>query len=348
MDEIFDDSTYDLWLARTDAYARQNGALFDLLFNLHAQMHQDVRAGRLRAAAGRRAEALDVAAAIGSLAQLYPRMDYLLRSWAGDEEGTRSATAALIEANTAIGIDAVVIGPHFALAILHIGAARYPEALAETDVVCAQNVIGFPALALPFAVEAAVRSGHVEKAQYALAELESRAEPSGTPWALGLVARSRALLTDSPEAEKYFQEAIGLLQQTSITTDVAHARPLYGEWLRRQKRRIDARTELRLAHDYYTKIGAMGFAKRAQSELLATGERARPRILQAGESLTPQERRVAELAAGGLSNIDIASQLFISSATVDYHLRKVYRKLDVGSRVKLGKALQTQDLAANS
>ena len=348
MDEIYDDSADILWLTRTETYARQNGVLMGLLFNLIAQMHLDCRGGRLRAASSRHAEVLDLAAAIGHPTKFYRPMDYIVRAWAGDEEGTRAATAALIETNTAIGIDALVIQAHFALAVLHIGAARYQEALAETDFICAQNVIGVPALVLPFAVEAAVRSGQIEKAQRTLADLEERALASGTPWALGLLARSRALLTDSYEAETHFQEAIRLLEETTVAVDVAHARLLYGEWLRRDKRRIDARTQLRVAHDCFGDIGAMGFAKRAERELLATGERARSRKTQTGESITPQERRVAELAIDGLSNIEIASQLFISSATVDYHLRKVYRKLDISSRGRLRGALTIHDLAANS
>jgi DNA-binding CsgD family transcriptional regulator len=343
--EMFDDSTYNILVARADAHARQNGALLVLLFNLFAQMNSDVRAGRLRAATGRHAEIIDVAAAIGLPAEIYPPMDDIVRAWAGDEEGTQAATAASIEVNSAVGVDTFVVGAHFALAVLHIGARRYQDALGETEYILAQNVLGYPAQALPLAVEAAVRSGQIEKAHQALADLESRAVMSGTPWALGLLARSRALLTDSPEAEKYFHEAIRLLQQTSVATDVARARLLYGEWLRREKRRVEARTQLRMAHDYFAEIGATSFAKRAEIELLATGERARSRSIQRGETLTPQERRVAELAADGLSNIDIASQLFISSATVQYHLRNVYRKLDVRSRVLLGNALRTQGFA---
>src|SRR5262249_25659117 len=161
---------------------------------------------------------------------------------------------------------------------------------------------------------------------------------SGTPWALGLLARSQALLTHSPAAEKYFLQAIELLEQTTVATDVAHARLLYGEWLRREKRRAGARAQLRTAHEYFTAMGAVSFAKRAAAELLATGERARTRAARDGDNLTPQERRVAELAAGGLSNIEIASQLFISDATVEYHLGKVFRKLDIGSRRMLRKA----------
>jgi DNA-binding CsgD family transcriptional regulator len=336
--EMFDDSTYNLWVARADSYTRRNGALYALMFNLFAQMHSDVRAGLLRAAAGRHTEALDIGSAIGRLpAEYFLSLDGPVRAWLGDEEGTRAATAASIEVNTAVGSNQAVLAAHWALAVLHIAAARYQDALAETDFICAQNVIGFPAEALPLAVEAAVRSGQIEKAQRALADLELRSRTSGTPWALGLLARSRALLAGSPEAEKYFQEALDLLQQTSVATDVAHTRLLYGEWLRREKRRLDARTQLGLAHDYFAEIGAMAFAKRAEIELLATGERVRPRSVQGGESLTPQERRVAEMAADGQSNIEIASQLFISPRTVEFHLHKVFRKLGVRSRTQLAR-----------
>ena len=204
-----------------------------------------------------------------------------------------------------------------------------------------QTTIGFTTEALPLAVEAAVRAGQVDKARHALADLEPRALASGTPWALGLLARSRALLTDGPEAETYYLEALGLLQQTTVATDVGRTRLVYGEWLRRQRRRRDARTQLRLAHDFFAEIGAIGFAQRAENELLATGERTRPRSVEHALDLTPQERRVAELASNGLSNQQIASQLFISAATVDYHLRKVYRKLNIRSRVRLKTALET-------
>jgi DNA-binding CsgD family transcriptional regulator len=345
--EMFDDATFNLWVARSESQARRHGALLDLVFILISHMTLDVRAGRLRAAASRHAEALDVAAAIGIPAE-YLSMDDLERAWAGDEEGARAAASAQIEVATSIGSGITVINSRWALAVLHIGARRYEDALADTDFIRAQDLIGYPAQALPLAVEAAVRSVQRDKAERALADLESRATLSGTAWGLGLLARSRALLTESAKAEEHFEEAIGLLQQTSVATDVAHTRLLYGEWLRRETRRIDARAQLRMAHDFFADMGATGFAKRAETELLATGERARPRSIQTGESLTSQERLVAELAADGLSNMEIASQLFISSSTVEYHLKKVFRKLDVRSRGRLGKALRAQDLGPDS
>lgn len=338
--EMFDDATYNVWTTQTDGYARQNGALFVLLFNLFAQLHADVRSGKLRAASRRHAEALDVAAAIGLPAEFFLDMDNIVRAWSGDEAGTRTASAAAIEINSVIGSDQVVTGAHWALAILHIGAGRYEDAMAETDIICAQNVIGFPAEALPVAVEAAVRSGQMGKARSALADLEVRALASRTSWALGLLARSRALVAESSEAEDYFVEAIDLLLQTSVETEVARTRLLYGEWLRRERRRVEARDQLRIAHEFFAEIGAKGFARRAEAELLATGERTRPRSAGHAADLTPQERRVAELASEGFSNREIASQIFISSATVEYHLGKVYRKLGISSRGRLKKALE--------
>jgi len=339
--ETFDDSAYNLWISQADAYARQHGALFLLLLNSFARMHAEVRSGRLRAAVQRHAEALDIAAAIGLPAEFFLAMDNIVRAWRGDEDGTRGSAAAAIEINSAIGSDQVVTMAHWALAILHIGAGRYEDALVETDYVCAQNIIGFKAEALPVAIEAAVRSGQVEKAQLMLADLETRSLSSGTPWAMGLLARSKALLTETSEAEQFYTDAIDLLLQTSMAPDVARTRLLYGEWLRRERRRIEARNQLRMAYEFFSEIGAEGFAKRAEAELLATGERTRPRSAEHAADLTAQERRVAELASEGFSNREIASQIFISSATVEYHLGKVYRKLGINSRGRLKKALES-------
>jgi DNA-binding CsgD family transcriptional regulator len=340
MTEMFDDSTYNLWVARADAHLRQNGALLGLLFNLIAQMSADVRSGRLRAAAVRHAEILDVGAAVGLPAEYHRHMDDFLRAWMGDEEATRASAAASFEINSLIGSVQVVMTGHLALATLHIGAGRYEEALVETDFVRAEDTLGIPSHALPLAVEAAARLGQNEKAEIALADLESRAVASGTPWALGLLARCRALVADSAEAEKYFEESIGHLERTSVTPELARTRLLYGEWLRRMKRRTHARLQLTEAYDYFTEIGALGFARRSEAELRATGERVRRPGVRQGIDLTPQESRVAQLAAEMLTNPEIGAQMFISPATVAYHLRKVFRKLGIDSRRQLGAALR--------
>jgi DNA-binding CsgD family transcriptional regulator len=307
----------------------------------------DIRAGSLRAATAHHAESVDIAAAIGHGAN-WRSLDDILRAWSGDDEGTRAAMAGSAESGAGFKVEATGLRARWALAILHIGAGRYEESLAEAEFICTQNVLGFATQALPTAVEAAVKSDQIEKARRFLADLESRAEASGTTWALGLLARSRALLARSRDAENFFLEAIGLLQQTSVATDVAHAQLLYGEWLRHQRRQVDARNQLRVAYEFFSEMGALGFAKRAESELLAAGGRARPRSISGEVTLTPQERRVAELAADGLTNMEIAAQVFISSATVEYHLRKVYRKLGITSRRQLSTSLSTQDLSVTT
>ena len=342
--DMYDDSTYNLWARRRIIYARNNGALHVLLYALIAQITADIRSGQLRAAADHHAEALDVAAASGQPAE-YHFPDDIVRAWAGDEEGARRATAEMIELHTAVGSGAAVVSAHYSSAVLHIGAARYDEALAETDFICAQNMLGWTAVALPLRVEAAVKTGDIEKAQAAEADLEARATMSGTPWGLGLMAQSKALLSDGTQAEKYFQEAIHLLQQTTVETDLARTRLLYGEWLRRQKRRKEARSELSMALVYFAEMGAAAFARRAETELLATGLRARARSIDHSTDLTIQEQRVAELAADGLTNREIAAQLFISNATVEYHLHNVFGKLGISSRGRLAAALRSGNLA---
>ncbi len=163
---------------------------------------------------------------------------------------------------------------------------------------------------------------------------------SGTSWGLGLLARSRALVETGAHSETLYQEAIDQLGRTRVSRDLAYTRLLYGEWLRRENRRIDAREQLRSAYEFFTAMGSTNYARRAETELLATGERTGKRSPRKRLELTPQEHRVAQLAANRLTNAEIAAQLFISSATVDYHLRKVFRKLDIESRRQLSDALQ--------
>jgi len=169
--------------------------------------------------------------------------------------------------------------------------------------------------------------------------LSERTLAAGTPWALGLRARCEALLDEGEHAEDAYLEAISQLRRCRAMVDLARTHLLYGQWLRRAKRRRDARHELRTAHDMFAAMGADGFAERAATELRATGERARARTPETTFDLTPQEARVADLAAGGSSNNEIAAQLFISPSTVDYHLRKVFRKLNVTSRTQLARSL---------
>jgi DNA-binding CsgD family transcriptional regulator len=222
-------------------------------------------------------------------------------------------------------------------ALLFNGLGRYDEALAPAQRACAQDELSLYALALIELIEAAVRSKRPELAATALERLSERARASGTDWALGLEARSRALLTDGPSAEPLYEEAVNRLARGRLAPHLGRAQLVYGEWLRRENRRVDAREQLRAAHEIFSGIGAEGFAERARRELQATGETARKRTEDARGLLTPQEAQIARLAKDGLSNPEIGARLFISPRTVQYHLHKVFLKLDITSRNQLGR-----------
>ena len=226
-----------------------------------------------------------------------------------------------------------------ALAVLYNGLARYPEALAAAQR-SGERYPGGGGIVQSLAelVEAAVRCHQLEAAQTALEALRAHTRLGHTDWALGLEARSRALLADGGAAEELYTEAIGQLGRTRMRLPLARAHLLYGEWLRRERRRTDARVQLRTAHDLFEAIGARSFAGRARQELTATGATA----TAAGTppwSAHPQETRIASLAGEGLSNPEIAARLYISKGTVDYHLNKVFRELGIRSRAQLHRAL---------
>ena len=186
-------------------------------------------------------------------------------------------------------------------------------------------------------IEAAVRVGRPDAAASALDRLSERTQASGTDWALGIEAASRALLTQGRGADPLYREAVERLSDSRGVVYLARARLVYGEWLRRENRRIDAREQLRAAHATFSEIGAEGFAERARHELLATGETVRRRTDDARGVLTPQEAHIARLARDGLSNAEIGAQLFISPRTVQYHLRKIFLKLEITSRNQLSR-----------
>jgi DNA-binding CsgD family transcriptional regulator len=228
----------------------------------------------------------------------------------------------------------------FVKAILFNGLGRYDEAM-----VAAQRAsddtpeLFISSWALTELIEATSRSGAPGHAANALERLTEHTAVAGTDWGLGIAARSRALLTDGDVAESLYREAIERLGRTRLRPELARAHLLYGEWLRREHRRLDARAELRTAHDTFTGLGMEAFAERARLELQATGERARKRTADTRDKLTPQETQIARLAAEGHTNKEIAARLFISASTVEYHLRKAFRKLNVESRTQLAHRL---------
>jgi DNA-binding CsgD family transcriptional regulator len=195
-------------------------------------------------------------------------------------------------------------------------------------------------------IEGAARCENRPLARHALEWLAEMAGASGTEWALGTEARSRALLSDGEAADSLYREAIERLQRTRVRVELARAHLVYGEWLRRERRRVDAREQLRTAHGMFIAMGVEAFARRAERELLATGERARKRRVETREDLTAQEAQIARLARDGLSNPEIGARLFISPRTVEYHLHKVFTKLGIGSRNELDRVLPREPSAA--
>jgi RNA polymerase sigma factor (sigma-70 family) len=221
-------------------------------------------------------------------------------------------------------------------AALYNGRARYEDAFAAAAHAADDpHELWFSTFALVELIEAASRSGRSERAAEALELLSESTRASSTPWALGVEARSRALLHRGEAAETLYREAIDRLQPTRLLLDLARAHLLYGEWLRRQRRRLDARKQLRVAHELFSDVGMEAFAERARVELQATGEHARKRTGDTLDQLTPQETQIARLVAQGHTNRNIAAQLFISPSTVEYHLRKAFRKLNVKTRTQL-------------
>jgi DNA-binding CsgD family transcriptional regulator len=223
--------------------------------------------------------------------------------------------------------------------VLHNGSGQYRAALAAAVRGCEHDDLMAFGLSLVELVEAGARGDAPDAAAAALRRLEERATASGTDWALGVLARSKALLSDGPAADRLYREAIERLERTKIAVHLARTHLVYGEWLRREGRRLDAREQLRTAYEMLNRFGAKGFAERARRELTATGESVHRRVVEARPVLTVQEAQIARLAGDGKTNTEIGAELFISPRTVEWHLRKVFTKLGVDSRRKLRGAL---------
>ena len=224
--------------------------------------------------------------------------------------------------------------------MLNNGLGRYDEALTAAEKGGEYpGELGLASWSMAELIEAAARTGQPERAASALRRLSKRTNAAGTDWALGVQARSRALLSEGESAERLYREAIERLARTRVRAELGRAHLLYGEWLRRENRRMDAREELRDAYEMLIAMGIEGFAERARRELLATGEIMRKRTNGAADELTPQEAEIARLAGNGRTNPEISTQLFISPRTVEWHLHKVFAKLDISSRKELRRVL---------
>ncbi|MCW3003565.1 MAG: ATP-dependent transcriptional regulator, MalT-like, LuxR family, partial [Conexibacter sp.] len=330
---LWQDETWYVLSARMVEVTREAGALAMLPIALSSRATIHVLAGELRAAASVIDEAEAVADATGS--HLAPYGALALAAWRGREADVSALIHTRLEELASRGERVAVTQSQWASAVLYNGLGRYQHALdAAQQAIAAQPIVAAP-WAMVELIEAATRNGHVEVGAEALQRLAETTQASGTDWALGVEARMRAVLSDGEAAERLYREAVDRLQPTRVRTELARAHLLYGEWLRRKRRHRDAREHLHTAHDMFTAIGAEAFAERARRELHVTGETARKRTVETRSELTVQEAQVARLARDGLSNPDIGTRLFISPRTVEYHLHKVYAKLDISSRVQL-------------
>jgi DNA-binding CsgD family transcriptional regulator len=335
--ELWDDEAWHELAGRGVDLARDAGALVALPVGLTYHASLQVLAGDFAGAAAGLEEADAISAATGNAHFNYASM--LLAAFRGHETQALQLIKATVEEAIARGEGRAIGHAEHAAAVLYNGLGRYPAALAAAERACEYEDLGVFGWALVELAEAATRSGTPEVAAAALQRLAERTSASATDWALGIEARVRALLSDAEAPERLYREAIDRLGRTRIRVDLARAHLLYGEWLRRERRRLDAREQLRIAYDMFASMGAEAFAERTYRELQATGETARKRVIETTTQLTAQEAQVARLARDGLSNAEIGAQLFISPHTAQHHLRRVFTKLGISSRTQLGGAL---------
>ncbi len=342
--DLWDDESWEVLCTQHVRLARQTGALAVLPIALRSRIFQHGLWGEVDEAAALTGEAETVSAAIGTQLAAYGTV--ALAALQGGEAEAAQLIAATLDDVESRGEGMGVGISHFTAALLYNGLGRYVEALAEAEHACAYEDLGVISWALTELIEAAARCGRHEVATDALERLSVTAQAGGTDWALGVEARSRALVSDDDDAEALYREAIARLARTRVRVELARSHLVYGEWLRRGRRRVEAREQLRTAYEMLSEMGVDAFAERARRELAATGETARKRTDETRDELTAQEAQIARLARDGLSNPEIGAELFISPRTVKYHLRKVFTKLDISSRHELLAALpETRALA---
>jgi DNA-binding CsgD family transcriptional regulator len=332
---------YESWRVLSDRYvqlARDAGALTVLPLALNYCVGSRVCAGEFAAAEAFGEEARGVSLAIANPDVSISSLN--LVGWRGRQPEALELIHASDRDAAARGEGRRIGAGQYAAAVLYNGLGRYQLALAA-----AQRALEYPLelatsrWALPEQIEAAVRTGQPEHAALALRQLSESTRASGTDWAVGIEARARALLSEGEVADCLYREAIERLRHTRVRSELARAHLLYGEWLRRENRRLDARDQLRAAHKALTSMGAEAFADRAARELLATGATVRKRTSDTADDLTAQEAQIARMARDGASNREIAARLFISHKTVEYHLRKVFAKLSISARADLAAVL---------
>jgi DNA-binding CsgD family transcriptional regulator/Tfp pilus assembly protein PilF len=338
--ELWDDDAFAAVAARGAQLARQAGALSMLPVALTYLSGVHLFAGKLSAAAASLQEADAITASTGNANLVYGEL--LLAVWRGDETHALQLIGSGRESATARGEGRVLALAAYGAAVLNNGLGRYDTALEDARRASEDDDEGYSAASLAELVEAAARAGQLDEAVAVLPRLEQRTRAAGTDWALGILARARALTSDGAVAEAHFVEAVERLDRTRMRVEHARARLLYGEWLRRENRRAEAREQLRAAHADFSRFGAEAFAERTRRELAATGETVIKRNPETRDVLTPQEAQIARMAGAGRSNPEIGAELFLSPRTVEYHLRKVFTKLGITSRKQLPAALAAE------
>jgi DNA-binding CsgD family transcriptional regulator len=335
--DLWDDASWTALSTRQLDLVRQTGEVSALPFVLSFRSGVYAFSGDLRTAALLEEELRAAIEATGIAAVPYGRLS--IAALRGDVAGFSELVRTVVGEAEARGEGLALTVTEFLSGTLYNGLGRYDDALAAV-VPSERFTTEGPAIwALTELIEAAVRLGQAERARSAFERVEETTRAAGTDWAVGIEARSRALLSNGDDAEELYKEAITRLGRTSIRVQLARTHLLYGEWLRRERRRVDARAELRTAYELFRDFGVDAFAERARLELEATGEHARRRTVDTLGQLTPQELQIAGLAAAGHTNKEIATRLFISASTVEYHLRKVFRKLGVTSRTQLARRI---------
>jgi DNA-binding CsgD family transcriptional regulator len=330
-DAIWEDRLALAWVTRCEDLARRTGAMRPLTLCLIGASMANGGRGQLALAEQQFAEGRELGWSAGQMRSFSGVRNI---AFSGDRQGLRRLVASGQAIAVARGSGDMIRVALAAQTILHLGYGEYAEAYETATKIRRDDTVSLSAEALPAIVEAGLRSGHATEAAAALADLERCTTASGTGWALGVLARSTALMAPPDQAGQLYQESIDTLHRTTATADLARAYLLFGEWLRRNHRPADARDHLQAALDLFTSMGAIPFARRARSELRAAG--ASPAARQTpNSSLTARESQIASMAAAGYANQEIADRLFITTHTVEYHLKKVFRKLGIASRRQL-------------
>ena len=335
--ELWDAESSHALAARAAQFAHDTGAPLYLRLALNLLATSHLLGGELTTAAVMIEEDRVIGDATGIPPIPYAEM--MLAAWRGQEAQTSELIEATLREATAGGLGRMVTLAAYASSVLYNGLGRHDAARDAAWRAFERDEVGFGPLVLPELAEAASRTGDVALLRTALEWLSERARVIPTEWVLGIEARVRALLGGGDVAEGLYRESVARLGRTSLRVEFARAHLLYGEWLRRENRRVDARAQLRTAHESFAEIGADAFANRAARELSATGEKVRKRSVEARDELTAQEGQIAGLARDGLSNPEIGTRLFISPRTVQYHLHKVFTKLEISSRSQLDRVL---------